>query len=65
MTPVRTTILYLAFTALAFAQDDKVTRGKYLVEEVATRIWHFDHGKVEDFKGPYMDFLTEKEKATA
>jgi ATPase subunit of ABC transporter with duplicated ATPase domains len=36
-----------------------------LVEEVATRIWHFEHGAIEDFKGPYTDFLTEKEKATA
>jgi ATPase subunit of ABC transporter with duplicated ATPase domains len=36
-----------------------------LVEEVATRIWHFDNGAIEDFKGPYTDFLTEKEKATA
>ena len=42
-----------------------VTHDHDLVEEVATRIWHFDHGKVEDFKGPYTDFLTEKEKATA
>ena len=36
-----------------------------LVEEVATRIWYFENGAIEDFKGPYTDFLTEKEKATA
>jgi len=36
-----------------------------LVEEVATRIWHFENGTIEDFKGPYTDFLTEREKATA
>ncbi|MEQ1946453.1 MAG: ATP-binding cassette domain-containing protein [Bryobacteraceae bacterium] len=39
-----------------------VTHDHDLVEEVATRIWHFDHGKIEDFKGPYTDFLTEQEK---
>ncbi len=36
-----------------------------LVEEVATRIWHFDKRGIEDYKGPYADFLTEKESATA
>ena len=42
-----------------------VTHDHDLVDEVATRIWSFDHGSIEDFKGPYADFLTEKEKATA
>jgi ATPase subunit of ABC transporter with duplicated ATPase domains len=36
-----------------------------LVEEVATRIWNFDNHAVEDFKGPYTEFLTQKEAATA
>ncbi len=36
-----------------------------LVEEVATRIWHFDHGTIEDFKGPYADYLTEKQTTAA
>ncbi len=36
-----------------------------LVDEVATRIWSFDSKGVEDFKGPYADFLTEKESTTA
>ena len=27
-----------------------------LVEEVATRIWHFEHGKIEDFKGAYEEY---------
>jgi len=31
-----------------------------LVEEVATRIWHFDHGEIEDFKGPYAEYQVEK-----
>jgi ATPase subunit of ABC transporter with duplicated ATPase domains len=29
-----------------------------LIEEVATRIWHFDHGKIEDFKGGYEEYQT-------
>src|ERR1700723_2289768 len=28
------------------------------VDEVATRIWHVEHGKIDDFKGPYSDYLT-------
>jgi ATPase subunit of ABC transporter with duplicated ATPase domains len=36
-----------------------------LVEEVATRIWHFDHGKVEDFKGPYAEYQAEKQTTAA
>jgi ATPase subunit of ABC transporter with duplicated ATPase domains len=27
-----------------------------LIEEVATRIWHFEHGKIEDFKGAYEEY---------
>ena len=42
-----------------------VTHDHDVVDEVATRIWNFDHGKIEDFKGPYADFLSEKESATA
>jgi ATPase subunit of ABC transporter with duplicated ATPase domains len=33
-----------------------VTHDEDLVDEVATRIWHFDHGKVQDFAGKYEDF---------
>ncbi|MCU1310989.1 MAG: transporter ATP-binding protein uup, partial [Candidatus Angelobacter sp.] len=34
-----------------------VTHDHDLIEEVATRIWHFDHdGKIEDFKGTYDDY---------
>jgi ATPase subunit of ABC transporter with duplicated ATPase domains len=29
-----------------------------LIDEVATRIWHFDHGTVEDFKGPYEEYVS-------
>ena len=33
-----------------------VTHDEDLVEEVATRIWHFDGGKVEDFAGSYEEY---------
>jgi ATPase subunit of ABC transporter with duplicated ATPase domains len=42
-----------------------VTHDHDLVEEVATRIWNFDHHAIEDFKGPYTEFLTQRETATA
>src|SRR3954453_16554039 len=36
-----------------------------LIEEVATRIWHFQGGKIEDFKGPYEEYLAyAQEKAS-
>jgi ATP-binding cassette subfamily F protein 3 len=34
-----------------------VTHDHDVIDEVATRIWHFDHGKIEDFKGPYEEYL--------
>ena len=40
-----------------------VTHDHDVIDEVATRIWHFEHGDIEDFKGPYADYLafqTEK-----
>ena len=33
-----------------------VTHDEDVLDEVATRIWHFNNGKVEDFKGTYEDF---------
>jgi ATPase subunit of ABC transporter with duplicated ATPase domains len=42
-----------------------VTHDHDLVDEVATRIWHFDHRGVEDFKGPYAEYVTEREAAIA
>jgi ATPase subunit of ABC transporter with duplicated ATPase domains len=36
-----------------------VTHDHDVIDEVATRIWHFDHGKVEDFKGPYAEYMTQ------
>jgi ATPase subunit of ABC transporter with duplicated ATPase domains len=37
-----------------------------LIEEVATRIWHFDGGQIEDFKGPYDEYVayTQQQKAS-
>jgi ATPase subunit of ABC transporter with duplicated ATPase domains len=34
-----------------------VTHDHDVIDEVATRIWHFDHGKIEDFKGPYEEYI--------
>jgi ATPase subunit of ABC transporter with duplicated ATPase domains len=42
-----------------------VTHDHDLVDEVATRIWHFENREIEDFKGPYADFLTQQEATLA
>ncbi len=34
-----------------------VTHDHDVIDEVATRIWHFEGGRIEDFKGPYEEFL--------
>ena len=39
-----------------------VTHDHDLIDEVATRIWSFDSGRIEDFHGPYEDFRTAAEK---
>ena len=42
-----------------------VTHDHDVIDEVATRIWHFEGGKIEDFKGPYSDYLVAaQEKAS-
>jgi ATPase subunit of ABC transporter with duplicated ATPase domains len=42
-----------------------VTHDEDVLDEVATRIWHFKNGKIEDFKGPYADYLiSSREKAS-
>ena len=33
-----------------------VTHDQDLIEEVGTRVWHFDHGEIEDFKGAYEEY---------
>ncbi|HME09966.1 MAG TPA: ATP-binding cassette domain-containing protein [Bryobacteraceae bacterium] len=40
-----------------------VTHDEDVIDEVASRIWHFDHGRIEDFRGPYSEFLTRAAQA--
>jgi ATPase subunit of ABC transporter with duplicated ATPase domains len=43
-----------------------VTHDEDVLDEVATRIWHFKDGKVEDFKGTYEEYLlTAQPKSVA
>jgi ATPase subunit of ABC transporter with duplicated ATPase domains len=42
-----------------------VTHDYDVVDEVATRIWHFENGRIEDFKGPYAEYLTHAGNAVA
>jgi len=35
-----------------------VTHDHDLIEEVATRVWHFDHQTIEDFKGTYDEYTS-------
>jgi ATPase subunit of ABC transporter with duplicated ATPase domains len=42
-----------------------VTHDHDLIDEVATRIWYFQGGKIEDFKGPYADFVAEQQVKAA
>jgi ATPase subunit of ABC transporter with duplicated ATPase domains len=39
-----------------------VTHDHDVIDEVATRIWHFQGGKIEDFKGPYSEYLESVEE---
>jgi len=42
-----------------------VTHDHDLIDEVATRIWHFEDGQIEDFKGPYEEYVAyAQEKAS-
>jgi len=40
-----------------------VTHDEDVLDEVASRIWHFKDGKVEDFKGTYEEFEHASQKA--
>src|SRR3974390_57066 len=42
-----------------------VTHDEDVLDEVATRIWHFKDGKVEDFKGTYEELEHASKKAAA
>ena len=37
-----------------------VTHDQDLIDEVATRIWNFEDRKIQDFKGPYAEFLQSR-----
>jgi len=39
-----------------------VTHDHDMIDEVATRIWHFEGGNIEDFKGTYAQFLSQIEQ---
>ncbi len=39
-----------------------VTHDHDVIDEVASRIWSFDSGRIEDFRGPYEDFRTAAEQ---
>ena len=39
-----------------------VTHDHDVIDEVASRIWSFDSGSIEDFKGPYEEFRAAAEK---
>jgi ATPase subunit of ABC transporter with duplicated ATPase domains len=42
-----------------------VTHDHDVIDEVATRIWHFEGGRIEDFKGPYSEYqVYAEEKAS-
>jgi ATPase subunit of ABC transporter with duplicated ATPase domains len=38
-----------------------VTHDHDVIDEVATRIWHFRNGKIDDFKGTYEEFMAYTE----
>ena len=42
-----------------------VTHDHDVIDEVATRIWHFHGGKIEDFKGTYEEFVAYNEAKAA
>ena len=42
-----------------------VTHDHDVIDEVATRIWHFDHGRIEDFKGLYEEYMSQAKQTVA
>ena len=42
-----------------------VTHDEDVLDEVATRVWNFHDGKVEDFKGMYEEFQSSKMQSSA
>jgi ATPase subunit of ABC transporter with duplicated ATPase domains len=42
-----------------------VTHDYDVIDEVATRIWHFHGGRIEDFKGTFAEYLAAEEEKAA
>jgi ATPase subunit of ABC transporter with duplicated ATPase domains len=42
-----------------------VTHDEDILDEVATRIWHLEGGRIEDFKGPYAEFQNRASVSTS
>jgi ATPase subunit of ABC transporter with duplicated ATPase domains len=42
-----------------------VTHDHDVIDEVATRLWCFDNGRIEDFKGPYSQFIARSDQPDA
>ena len=42
-----------------------VTHDHDVIDEVATRIWHFEAGHIDDFKGPYEDYIVYSQRQAA
>lgn len=42
-----------------------VTHDEDVIDEVATRIWHFANGAIEDFNGPYSDYEAHAKRKAA
>jgi len=42
-----------------------VTHDHDVIDEVATRIWHFHNGKIDDFKGPYEEWDAAMRRAAS
>jgi ATPase subunit of ABC transporter with duplicated ATPase domains len=40
-----------------------VTHDQDLMEEVGTRVWHFDHGRITDFKGAYEEYANANSRS--
>src|SRR6266513_167562 len=39
-----------------------VTHDHDVIDEVATRIWHFEGGRINDFTGPYEQFISQSQQ---
>ena len=42
-----------------------VTHDHDVIDEVATRIWHVGHGRIDDFRGTYAQYLSQSEHVGA